>query len=121
MKIIDKINKNIEEDKLFYSFEFFPPKTENAIENIYARFDSMSDLQPLFIDITWGAGGSTSGLTIEIASSAQNLFGMESQIHMTCTNIKKEELKGKFPFFTFSRENFGSKEIRYQKYFVLKR
>jgi methylenetetrahydrofolate reductase (NADPH) len=95
MKIIDKINKQIEQDKVFYSFEFFPPKTENAIENIYARFDSMSDLKPLFIDITWGAGGSTAGLTIEIATVAQNLFGFESQIHMTCTNIKQEDIKGK--------------------------
>src|SRR5690606_22912226 len=81
-----------EQDKIFYSFEYFPPKTEEGVANLFSRLERMSKLQPLFIDITWGAGGSTSDLTIDIATTAQNCIGLESQIHMTCTNMSKDDL-----------------------------
>lgn len=55
--------------------------------------ESMAKLNPLFIDITWGAGGSTSDLTIQIAATAQNLIGLESQIHMTCTDMPEEAVR----------------------------
>lgn len=92
MKIIDKINAAIAEDKIFYSFEYFPPKTDAGVENLYARIERMAQIKPSFIDITWGAGGSTAAMTLEIATTAQNTNGVETQIHMTCTNMKKEDL-----------------------------
>ncbi|KAG2388649.1 hypothetical protein C9374_000088 [Naegleria lovaniensis] len=92
MKIIDKINQCIEENKTFYSFEYFPPKTDAGVENLYQRLQRMAKFAPLFIDITWGAGGSTAGKTIEIGATAQNMIGVETQIHMTCTNMKIDEL-----------------------------
>jgi methylenetetrahydrofolate reductase (NADPH) len=93
MKIIDKINEAISQDKTFFSFEYFPPKTDDGVENLYARLDRMSKLNPMFIDVTWGAGGSTADKTIDISTNAQNAIGLETQIHMTCTNMKKEDLK----------------------------
>jgi methylenetetrahydrofolate reductase (NADPH) len=92
MKIIDKINAAVAEDKIFYSFEYFPPKTEAGVENLYSRIERMAQINPSFIDITWGAGGSTAAMTIEIGTTAQNMVGIETQIHMTCTNMKKEDL-----------------------------
>ncbi|KAL9657366.1 hypothetical protein ABK040_014355 [Willaertia magna] len=92
MKIIDRINQCIEENKTFYSFEYFPPKTDAGVENLYQRLERMAKLAPLFIDITWGAGGSTAGKTIEIGQTAQNMIGLETQIHMTCTNMKVEDI-----------------------------
>ena len=92
MKIIDKINQCIEENKTFFSFEYFPPKTDAGVENLYQRLQRMAKLGPMFIDITWGAGGSTAGKTLEIGATAQNMIGVETQIHMTCTNMKVEEL-----------------------------
>ena len=59
MKIIDKINAKLEADEPFYSFEYFPPKTDKGSANLLARLDRMSQFNPLFIDVTWGAGGST--------------------------------------------------------------
>jgi len=63
------------------------------MQNLYFKLAKMSKLEPLFIDITWGAGGSTSDLTLEICSNTQNILSLESQMHLTCTNIKEEKLK----------------------------
>ena len=82
MKIIDKINKNNESGQPYFSFEFFPPKTEAGVQNLYQRMDRMASLNPLFCDITWGAGGSTSELTLEIASKAQKYCGLEMLMHL---------------------------------------
>jgi methylenetetrahydrofolate reductase (NADPH) len=49
-----------------YSFEYFPPKTGAGVENLFERIDRMSLLNPLWIDVTWGAGGTTTDLTLEI-------------------------------------------------------
>mmetsp|Transcript_5509 Transcript_5509/g.8141 ORF Transcript_5509/g.8141 Transcript_5509/m.8141 type:complete len:593 (-) Transcript_5509:3-1781(-) len=91
VKIIDKINEHIEQGKEFFSFEYFPPKTDRAVRNLYGRISRMIQLNPSFIDITWGAGGSTSDLTIEIGKNSQTL-GCTTQIHMTCTNMKKSDI-----------------------------
>ena len=53
----------------------------------------MTALQPLFIDVTWGAGGSTKDLTMAISQYSQMYFGVEVLMHLTCTNLTEEELK----------------------------
>jgi hypothetical protein len=72
MKIINKINEKLEAGEKFFSFEYFPPKTEEGVKNLYERQLRMAALGPTFCDITWGAGGSTADLTLNIASSMQN-------------------------------------------------
>ena len=93
MKIIDKINKEINNKNIHYSFEYFPPKTKTGLQNLYIKLDKMSCLEPLFIDITWGAGGSTSDLTLDICKNTQNVLCLETQMHLTCTNINEELVK----------------------------
>lgn len=73
MKVIDKINKGLEGGNVVFSFEFFPPKTDEGVENLYDRMDRMVVHQPAFCDITWGAGGSTSAITLDIANKMQNM------------------------------------------------
>jgi len=90
MKIIDKINQELSNKKIFYSFEYFPPKTKTGLQNLYLKMESMSKLEPLFIDITWGAGGSTSNLTMGISKNIQQVFCLETQMHLTCTNINHD-------------------------------
>lgn len=95
MKLIDKIREiNEVEKRPFYSFEYFPPKTEDGVANLYARIERMALLQPAFLDVTWGAGGTTSDLTLEISSNAQNYTGVEVMMHLTCTNMSQEGLRG---------------------------
>lgn len=93
MKIINKINDCISNQQKFYSFEYFPPKTQAGVENLYSRMDRMAALEPLFCDITFGAGGTTSERTIEISTNAQKYCGLEMMMHLTCTNIPVEDLK----------------------------
>lgn len=78
--------------KPFYSFEYFPPKTPAGVANLYERAERMAKLEPMFVDITWGAGGTTSDLTLELASNFQQQFNLETQMHLTCTNISKESV-----------------------------
>ena len=70
MKIIEGIEKCREDGNLpFFSLEFFPPKTEEAMVNLQQRIERMvQGLGPLFVDLTWGAGGSTFKESLELSS-----------------------------------------------------
>lgn len=92
-KIIDVLNKKIEAGDTFYSFEYFPPKTDEGVQNLYERQLRMVKLAPAFCDITWGAGGSTADLTLDIATRMQKEVGMECMMHLTCTNMPVEKLE----------------------------
>lgn len=70
-----------------FSFEFFVPKTPQGVQNLYDRMDRMYDLNPIFIDITWNAGGRSSALTNEMVYTAQSTLGLETCMHLTCTNM----------------------------------
>lgn len=92
-KVIDKMNAYAAEGKTFYSFEFFPPRTAEGVTNLHERQKRMATLKPTFADITWGAGGSTADLTLDIAEKMQNDVGFTTMMHLTCTNMPKEKLK----------------------------
>jgi len=70
----------------WFSFEYFPPKTDEGVANLRKRIVKMKALGPLFTDFTWGAGGSTSELTLTLTSAAKNEFGTTANMHLTCTN-----------------------------------
>ena len=48
---------------------------------------------PMFIDVTWGAGGSTAKLTQDICLYAHKEVGLDTQMHLTCTNMEVEKFK----------------------------
>ena len=52
----------------------------------------MYALGPEFIDVTWGAGGSTASLTMELCQTAQSVYGLETCMHLTCTNMPTEQI-----------------------------
>lgn len=91
MRISHKLQKAHEEsDKATFSFEFFVPKTSQGVQNLYDRMDRMYNLNPEFIDVTWNAGGRLSNLTTDIVSTAQSVLGLETCMHLTCTNMPIE-------------------------------
>ncbi|KAI8375008.1 methylenetetrahydrofolate reductase-domain-containing protein [Choanephora cucurbitarum] len=92
MRIVDKIEQAQKSKKIAYSFEYFPPKTDLGFANLIDRLGRMSQLEPEFISCTWGAGGSTSVRTLELCSTAQNLYGLDTLMHLTCTNMEREKL-----------------------------
>ena len=93
MKIHDKIQSCIERNQLFYSFEYFPPKTQAGIENLFTRMDTMAELEPLFCDVTWGTGDSNNNTTLNICGNAQKYCGLEMMMHLTCTNMSLLDIR----------------------------
>lgn len=84
--------KNMFEHKHTLSFEVFPPKKEGDFEAAFEVMDALGKLSPDFISVTYGAGGSRAGKTVEIASYVQNTLGIDAVAHMTCVGSRKENL-----------------------------
>jgi len=94
MRVIDHIQERKRQGKVpYYSFEYFPPKTEEGKVNLKDRVERMvGDLDPLFIDVTWGAGGSTSEASLQVSHWLQTYSGAEVMMHLTLTNMSLEDL-----------------------------
>ena len=92
MHIGEKLAQEEASGKPGISFEFFPPKTAQGVQNLYDRMDRMHDFGPSFIDITWGAGGRLSDLTCEMVGVAQSIYGLETCMHLTCTDMPREKV-----------------------------
>ncbi|EIN09568.1 methylenetetrahydrofolate reduct [Punctularia strigosozonata HHB-11173 SS5] len=92
MKISKKIERAEKENRVWWSFEYFPPRTAQGLQNLLDRIERMRALGPEFIDITWNAGGRTSDLTSELVKTCQGLIGIETCMHLTCTNMPKEKV-----------------------------
>ena len=92
MHISKKLAAAQEAGKPVFSFEFFPPKTEQGVQNLYERMDRMHDLGPAFVDVTWGAGGRLSTLTCEMVNVAQSVYGLETCMHLTCTDMERHKV-----------------------------
>ena len=75
----------------FISFEYFPPKTPAGVDKLHETIKLMALQDPLFMDMTWGAGGATSDLTLDISGKMQNTHGVMVNMHLTCTNQVKEK------------------------------
>ncbi|KAI0653292.1 methylenetetrahydrofolate reduct [Cubamyces menziesii] len=89
MKISQKIEQAAKEDRIWWSFEYFPPRTAQGLQNLLDRIERMRALGPEFIDITWNAGGRTSELTSELVKTCQKLIGIETCMHLTCTGMPR--------------------------------
>ncbi|KAI4093828.1 MAG: hypothetical protein LQ339_007610 [Xanthoria mediterranea] len=89
-KITDKIAA-LPNDASFFSLEFFPPKTQIGFSNLQDRLQRMSQsLRPLFVNVTWGAGGCTASRSLELAEICQRQLGLTTCLHLTCTNMKRK-------------------------------
>ena len=62
------------------------------MQNLYERFDRMKNQKPLYMDVTWGAGGSTSDLTVELCKNITQKYGQVANMHLTCTNMPAEKV-----------------------------
>lgn len=92
MRISKKIEQSSKEGKIWWSFEYFPPRTAQGLQNLLDRIKRMTALGPEFIDITWNAGGRTSDLTAHMVKTCQGSVGIETCMHLTCTNMPKEKV-----------------------------
>ncbi len=76
-----------------FSFEFFPPKTPEGEANLYATLAELRTLEPAFVSVTYGAGGTTRDKTLEIVSRIKAEFELEAMAHFTCVGATTRELR----------------------------
>ena len=81
------------------SFEFFPPKTDAGVENLMATIEALRALEPAFVSVTYGAGGSSRQRTIEVVTRIKAELGIEPMAHVTCVGHSRDELRGLFGDF----------------------
>ena len=88
---ITSLISSIPPDQTFFSLEFFPPKTQAGFTNLQSRLSRMAaGLRPLYVSVTWGAGGSTSSKSLELAEVCQRQLGLPTLLHLTCTNTRRK-------------------------------
>lgn len=87
-----KIDKLFDTKKAVLSFEIFPPKQTSSISTIYETIDALAPLRPDYISVTYGAGGSTSKTTVEIASIIKKKYNISSLAHLTCYSTAEAEV-----------------------------
>jgi methylenetetrahydrofolate reductase (NADH) len=76
-----------------FSFEFFPPRTPDGEANLYHALEALRPLAPDFVSVTYGAGGSTRGKTLEIVSRVRDEIGLEAMAHFTCVGATVDDLR----------------------------
>ena len=89
MRIVEAFNTG----RPVFSFEFFPPKTPEGVAALYRTIsDDLAPLEPTFVSVTYGAGGSTQDLTVELVSTIKRELGLETMCHLTCVGHSAHEL-----------------------------
>ncbi len=87
------IKELFKEKEVVFSFEIFPPKPTSPIETVYDTLEGLQGLNPDYISITYGAGGSVNNnRTCELSSLVKNKYGIEALAHLTCIGSTKSEI-----------------------------
>ena len=86
------ISKVLKENHPSLSFEFFPPKNEEASKNLFSSIKELTPLKPSYVSVTYGAGGSTRQLTHELVVKLQKETNLTIVSHLTCTGSTRDEI-----------------------------
>jgi len=89
-----RIDEILEERRPVFSFEFFPPKTDEGEQNLWSAAQVLKHEEPAFVSVTYGAGGSTRDRTLAIVKRIKQELGMEAMAHFTCVGATTDELRG---------------------------
>ncbi|HEY6077954.1 MAG TPA: methylenetetrahydrofolate reductase [NAD(P)H] [Polyangiaceae bacterium] len=90
MRIVDKLGSG----DAAISFEFFPPKDQEGVDRLFATVAELAPFAPAYVSVTYGAGGSTRQLTVELVGRIQREVGIEAMAHLTCVGATQAELGG---------------------------
>src|ERR671932_1241691 len=87
-----RIGRILEERRPVFSFEFFPPKTDEGQETLESTLAVLSGDRPDYVSVTYGAGGSTRERTVEITKWIKKDLGVEAMAHLSCVGEPRERL-----------------------------
>ncbi len=79
--------------KFGLSFELFPPKTPQGVTNLFEHVAHLVEFRPSFVTCTYGAGGSTQELTLEIVARVHREFQLPVATHLTCVGRTVDQLR----------------------------
>jgi len=87
MRIIDKLKAHTPA----FSFEFFPPKDAEGVERLLGTAHELKAYDPTYVSVTYGAGGSTRRLTVDLVKRIKREVGMETMAHLTCVGATQSD------------------------------
>ncbi len=87
-----RVDRLLQEKSPTLSFEFFPPKTDEGFASLYRTIEELKPLQPSYVSVTYGAGGSTRAKTVQLAGKIQTEIGINSLAHLTCVGHTRDEI-----------------------------
>ncbi len=80
-------------DEPCFSFEFFPPKTDEGEQNLRLALEDLRTFEPDFVSVTYGAAGSTRARTVQVTKWIKQELGIEAMAHLSCVGCSREELQ----------------------------
>ena len=83
----------LKRDQTVFSFEFFPPKTDKGWDSLTSRLDAFEKLDPSFVSVTYGAGGSTRERTHDLVCHLATSTSLDPIPHLTCVGHSKEDIQ----------------------------
>ena len=86
------IRKLLDKKRPGLSFEFFPPKDDIGFWDLYRTIEKLKPLEPTYVSVTYGAGGSTRRKTLDLVARIKSDIGIESMAHLTCVGATRAEL-----------------------------
>ena len=92
MRISDILRFARERGEPVFSFEFFPPRTDEGTRQLFDTVEALRPLGPAFVSVTYGAGGSTRQRTLEIVKRLRRESEVEAMAHLTCVGASRSEL-----------------------------
>lgn len=94
------ISDILKKDKVHFSFEFFPPKTVEASRTLFKTISELSPIQPSFVSVTYGVGGSTSELTHNLVIRLKKDTSLNVVAHLTAVGTSREGIKSQLESYT---------------------
>jgi methylenetetrahydrofolate reductase (NADPH) len=82
----------LERQRPVFSFEFFPPKTDEGQQTLRNTLEILKDDEPDYVSVTYGAGGTTRNRTVEITKTVKRDLGIEAMAHLSCVGEPREGL-----------------------------
>lgn len=75
-----------------FSFEFFPPKDQAGVDQLFRTVADLREHRPAYVSVTYGAGGSTRSLTVDLVQRIKAETGIEAMAHLTCVGATRDEI-----------------------------
>jgi methylenetetrahydrofolate reductase (NADPH) len=88
-----RIDEILDEGGPVFSFEFFPPQTDDGMTQLKSALSELSKDEPAYVSVTYGAGGSTRDRTVEVTKWIKQELGIEAMAHLSCVGEPVDRLR----------------------------